>query len=277
LKFLRRTDFRSLYQHGYLGPATLRRPARNPSCAAAAVLLFLAVAGGCGCSGPGGDAPVSLGRFSSDHADVRLLSDGRRAQLLRPFAYTDGAGKPWEAPEGEMIDGATIPQVFWSIVGGPYEGKYRFASIVHDRYCRAHDGRRWQDVHRMFYEACVTGGTDPKLAKLMYAAVYHFGPRWGERAKGTEDLALLIAPERARIAAALDSTEPLGATQPTTAATREVGVRGPQQRYRDAVLSPGGPRARTRDRSAVLEKWDRIRDLIRENEAVELRDIEDVR
>ena len=30
----------------------------------------------------------------------------------------------------------------------------------------------------MFYEACRCGGVDETEAKLMYYAVYHFGPRW---------------------------------------------------------------------------------------------------
>jgi hypothetical protein len=36
----------------------------------------------------------------------------------------------------------------------------------------------------MFYEACRCGGVDQKKAKLMYWAVYRFGPRWN-RAKAT--------------------------------------------------------------------------------------------
>ena len=31
----------------------------------------------------------------------------------------------------------------------------------------------------MFYEACRPGGVGEQKAKLMYAAVYHFGPKWG--------------------------------------------------------------------------------------------------
>ena len=30
----------------------------------------------------------------------------------------------------------------------------------------------------MFYEACVEGGTDKRLAQLMFAAVWLKGPRW---------------------------------------------------------------------------------------------------
>lgn len=30
----------------------------------------------------------------------------------------------------------------------------------------------------MFYEACRAGSVGEQKAKLMYAAVYHFGPKW---------------------------------------------------------------------------------------------------
>jgi Protein of unknown function (DUF1353) len=38
-------------------------------------------------------------------------------------------------PAGAIVGGASIPQVFWSIIGGPFEDKYREASVIHDYYC----------------------------------------------------------------------------------------------------------------------------------------------
>jgi len=55
--------------------------------------------------------------------------------------------------------------------------EYRNASVVHDVAC-VQRNKPWQDVHRMFYEACRDGGVGEQKAKLMYAAVYHFGPKW---------------------------------------------------------------------------------------------------
>ena len=98
-------------------------------------------------------------------------------QLLDDFGYVDPRGVLWPAPKGSIIDGASIPQVLWSVVGSPYTGEYRDASVVHDVACTKRD-RPWQDVHRMFYEACRAGGVGEQKAKLMYAAVYHFGPKW---------------------------------------------------------------------------------------------------
>ena len=103
--------------------------------------------------------------------------DGRRMRLLKNFGYVDPTGKLWIAPVDSVIDGASIPQLFWSVMGGPFEGLYRNASVVHDIAC---DEKKedWKDVHRMFFQACLCGGVDSIKASLMYGAVYHFGPRW---------------------------------------------------------------------------------------------------
>lgn len=126
-----------------------------------------------------GDAREDFGRFEGD-VQARWLDDGRRMELLAPLAYVGPDGVRWEAPAGLVVDGATIPRFFWRWIGGPYEGKYRKASVVHDHYCnlKAASGRRWQDVHRMFYHACRAGGLDEVSAKKVYWAVLIGGPRW---------------------------------------------------------------------------------------------------
>jgi hypothetical protein len=108
---------------------------------------------------------------------ARWLDDGRSMALVEPFAYVDPREERWGAPAGAVVNGASIPRAFWSLIGGPFEGKFRDASVVHDVACEARS-RPWQDVHRMFYEACRCGGVGDVLAKTMYYAVHHFGPRW---------------------------------------------------------------------------------------------------
>lgn len=98
-------------------------------------------------------------------------------KLQKQFGYIDQNGKRWNVPKNTVVDGASIPKAFWTIVGGPYEGKYRNASVVHDHYCVIKT-ETWQDVHKMFYNACITGGTEIIKAKLMYSAVFARGPRW---------------------------------------------------------------------------------------------------
>lgn len=108
---------------------------------------------------------------------VEFLDNGRQMRLMNDFAFIDAKLRYWHVPAGHIVDGASIPKPFWSIIGGPFEGKYRRASVVHDFYC---DLRfiHWREVHRMFYEACITEGLDEISAKIMYVAVYSAGPRW---------------------------------------------------------------------------------------------------
>src|ERR1700690_4011848 len=93
-------------------------------------------------------APRDYGYFNGPVC-ARWLSDGRYMALCNPLEFYQHDGPTWKAPIGTRTDGASIPQVFWSVIGGPFEGKYRDASVVHDYECctKVH---AWRDVHRMF-------------------------------------------------------------------------------------------------------------------------------
>jgi Protein of unknown function (DUF1353) len=123
-------------------------------------------------------------------------TDGRTMTLLEDFAYFDATGKQWSAPKGSIVDGASIPGALWSYVGGPYTSTYRIASVVHDVACVSKK-EKWEDVHRMFYEACRCAGLDDKRAKLMYWAVYQGGPRWELfKSKSSGDDTMVAAAEQ---------------------------------------------------------------------------------
>jgi hypothetical protein len=150
--------------------------------------LFLATAGlalgAVGCHGslkppPGTTGAAGPTKFSG-LVRTEWLSDGRNMVALEPFTYRDAANVDWTAPRGTVTDGASIPQAFWSLIGGPYEGAYRDAALLHDYQCCVKQ-RPWRAVHRMFYEAMLARGEAQWRAKLMYFAVYHFGPRWPEQ------------------------------------------------------------------------------------------------
>ncbi len=132
-------------------------------------------------------APVSLesiepaagffGTYVGLPPRIELLADGRKARLLASLSFVQGDGTEWLAPVGSELDGASIPWPLWSIIGGPFEGQYRDASIVHDYYCVSRT-RSWSDTHRMFYDGMRCSGVSEVKAKIMYYAVYRFGPRW---------------------------------------------------------------------------------------------------
>ena len=117
-----------------------------------------------------------FGRFVGS-VKTEWLRDGRKMKLLEDFAFVDAAGRRWNAPKGSVIDGASIPPSLWSLVGGPYEGTYREASVLHDIAC---DSKMLDSntVHRMFYYAMRAGGVDEDRALWMYAAVRKWGPQW---------------------------------------------------------------------------------------------------
>jgi hypothetical protein len=101
----------------------------------------------------------------------------REMKLVEPFEYIAADGKRWPVPAGTVVDGASIPQFLWSLIGGPFEGKYREASVVHDYFCDART-RQSRDVHKMFHEAMLTSGVSESRSWLMFQGVDQFGPRW---------------------------------------------------------------------------------------------------
>src|SRR6516162_3729006 len=75
----------------------------------------------------------SAGAFAADGSfkgDVvaQWLDPDRSMKLTQDFGYIDPSGRPWEVPVGTIVDGASIPRIFWTLVGAPYSGKYRKAS-----------------------------------------------------------------------------------------------------------------------------------------------------
>ncbi len=121
---------------------------------------------------------MSLGRFHED-LHTLWLDDGRRVELTKAFNYTDPNGLLWSVPKKAIVDGASIPRILWTPLGGPFEGKYRKASVIHDFYCDRRS-RAWEAVHRVFYDAMITSGVSGGQANLLYAGVYWGGPRWSE-------------------------------------------------------------------------------------------------
>ena len=101
----------------------------------------------------------------------------RDMQLVEPFAFHDGRGYEWSVPAGAVVNGASIPRLLWPILGSPFVGDYRQASVVHDHFCTLKN-RRWQAVHRMFYDALLASGVGGLFAKILYGAVWAGGPRW---------------------------------------------------------------------------------------------------
>jgi hypothetical protein len=115
--------------------------------------------------------------YYSGEPETRWNADGRTMTLLSELRYTDPHGLAWVAPAGAIVDGASIPRSLWSVMGGPFEGKYRNASVLHDVAYEQHN-RPWQDCDRMFYNAMRCSGVSAVEAKTMFYALYRFGHHW---------------------------------------------------------------------------------------------------
>lgn len=109
--------------------------------------------------------------------------------------FWDANGVSWTAPAKTLTDGATIPQIFETLIGDRQSREYVMAAALHDAYCGVGNDalptwrtRPWEDVHRMFYEALLVNGTAPVTAKIMYAAVYLGGPRWDDPSRDLSDV-----------------------------------------------------------------------------------------
>jgi Protein of unknown function (DUF1353) len=121
---------------------------------------------------------LQTGRFIGNVV-AQWGENGRDMILTQPFEFIDPDGSRWPVPAGAQVNGASIPKIFWSVIGGPFEGLYRNASVVHDYYCGTQN-RSYKEVHKVFYDAMIASGVDHATAWLMFQAVNRFGPRWSD-------------------------------------------------------------------------------------------------
>ena len=147
----------------------------------------------------------SWGHFSGP-VDARWDNDGLDMTLLTEVRYTDPDGVVWVAPAGSKVNGASIPRAFWSLVGGPYDGKYRAASVLHD-VAYDQQTRPWQQCDRMFYNALRCSGVGVIEAKTMYYALYRHGHHWKHPVRRATEAQLSDIAPRAERATAVDPGE----------------------------------------------------------------------
>lgn len=147
---------------------------------------------------------AEVGVFEPAEAALGAVEGSELRVLTEPLVFTGRNGTKWTAPKGTLTDGASIPHAALPLIGDRFDSRYLNAAIVHDAYSQTDNElvtaeqyrrRSWQSTHRMFFDACLTGGTPLLLAKTMYAAVLIGGPRWevdrqepssGQNARPTE-------------------------------------------------------------------------------------------
>lgn len=75
-------------------------------------------------------------------------------------------------PEGFEWDGASIPRLFWSVVGSPYSPKFITASLVHDYLIHID----WDGASRdqTFYQILLGSGVSYSKSYLMWKSVVYY-------------------------------------------------------------------------------------------------------
>lgn len=114
---------------------------------------------------------------------VLPLPGGKKWRLVKSFSYYVGKqdyltnyGIIIEVPAGFVCDGASIPKVFWSIIGSPMTGKYVQAAILHDfLYYIQTFSREHSD--KIFLNAMKILGVSRLKRKIIYWAV-RIGGKW---------------------------------------------------------------------------------------------------
>lgn len=121
----------------------VQRYLQHPWAKAKRILAFLLVLVGLSAS-PAMAAPEFFGEFR-DPLEGRFVDAQPRPmfKLAAQFRFVDPNGLLWIVPPGKEVDGASIPQAFWSFIGGPFEGAYIKASVTLGPH-RLQGGRREQ-------------------------------------------------------------------------------------------------------------------------------------
>lgn len=131
---------------------------------------------------------VDHGCADPGHTDFKLLAD---------YWYKDDQGNVWTVPRGYVVNGGSIPKAAWSLVGGPWSGKYRNATVIHD-YFACERISTSKIVHKLFLDAMLESGVSKSKAWIMYKAVLVGGADWsdvpgyvGREARVVEEIDLL--------------------------------------------------------------------------------------
>ena len=120
--------------------------------------------------------------------DIFDTPQGMRAKTLEDVTYkvtTNTEVIHITVKEGFIYDSASIPRIFWSLIGSPFSGKYRMAALIHDAlYATNYTTKKRADD--IFYNIMINEGVAKWRASLMYTAVLAFG--WVVYAKTAEQM-----------------------------------------------------------------------------------------
>lgn len=115
-----------------------------------------------------------------DSTEFSQLVDGKEypeRELSENFGFTLSSERGFvyaTIKAGYHWNGASIPKAFWSLIGGPFSGKYALASLIHDLLYDVHYTLR-READDIFLQVMKMEGVGKLKRWLMYQAVRRFG------------------------------------------------------------------------------------------------------
>jgi hypothetical protein len=109
-------------------------------------------------------------------------------ELTKDFNFFIDLKSYW-LPRGYVCDGASIPRIFWSIIGSPFDPEKVPAAFCHDALYLTHAVSR-PVADEVLFQLLLQGGCRLRTARTMWAAVRSFAyPAWTNNAQDKNALA----------------------------------------------------------------------------------------
>lgn len=99
-----------------------------------------------------------------------VILKGVRGYRLDDLSIVYDGYPSFVVPTNFEFDGASIPQILWSIVGHPFQVGFRRAAAVHD-YALIHHNIPHKIAHKIFYQLLRIDGVGVIRASFMYGGV----------------------------------------------------------------------------------------------------------
>jgi len=111
-----------------------------------------------------------MGIFSGDV--IGEFIGAKNLKLLEDLTYKNNKLKV-TAKAGMLYDMASIPKMFWRVIGSPYIGKYRRAATLHDALYTSQGLKKLnkKQVDKLFLEMMKVEGVSLWKRQTMYWAV----------------------------------------------------------------------------------------------------------
>jgi hypothetical protein len=109
-------------------------------------------------------------------------------RLTEDYAFRSSRGVTWTVRSGFVTDGASIPSIFYSLIGPPVGGEYTEAAVLHDAVCRS----GWiplRDCDKLMHEVMVAHGTPDNIVNPIMLALT-FSRLWRRRVRPSDSDAL---------------------------------------------------------------------------------------